>query len=188
MDKSLKIDKKKSYKRILTPFALVATTALCSFTLGYQFDSRKPIARFDTIPERVSANITVRDGGFRINNAEEFVVSSESSVKYKDNEVLVADYEKPVYVFTKDFECVINVEALPEPQAKSEDCSSAPEPVQVSKGEVLASKNGEKYYYKDCSTLSRILPENLVSFESAAEAEEEGYEPSSCVLDDQAEE
>lgn len=45
----------------------------------------------------------------------------------------------------------------------------------------VASKNGSKYYFPDCSHAKRIKPENLVDFPSAAAAEQAGYEPSACV-------
>ncbi len=39
----------------------------------------------------------------------------------------------------------------------------------------VASKNGERYYLKNCSGAKRIKPENLVSFESRELAEAAGY-------------
>lgn len=44
-------------------------------------------------------------------------------------------------------------------------------------GEVWASKTGSKYYFPWCGALSRIKPENRVSFGSATLAKEAGYEP-----------
>lgn len=41
---------------------------------------------------------------------------------------------------------------------------------------VFASKNGTKYYFKNCSGLSRIKQENLISFDSEKEAIESGFE------------
>lgn len=44
-------------------------------------------------------------------------------------------------------------------------------------GGVVASKSGTKYHLPTCSGASRIKPENLVSFASAAAAEAAGYSP-----------
>lgn len=41
--------------------------------------------------------------------------------------------------------------------------------------EIFASRNGTRYYYKNCSGLSRIAEENLISFSSIEEAETAGY-------------
>lgn len=40
----------------------------------------------------------------------------------------------------------------------------------LQKGEVLASKNGTKYYFPGCSGVSRIKPENIVYFGSEKDA------------------
>lgn len=44
-------------------------------------------------------------------------------------------------------------------------------------GGVVASKSGTKYHLPTCSGASRIKPENLISFASAAAAEAAGYSP-----------
>jgi hypothetical protein len=44
-------------------------------------------------------------------------------------------------------------------------------------GEVVASKNGGKYYLPWCGGAKNISPDNLVTFESAAVAEAAGYAP-----------
>lgn len=44
-------------------------------------------------------------------------------------------------------------------------------------GQVVASKNGTKYYPPDCAGASRISDSNKVWFASAAAAREAGYEP-----------
>lgn len=41
-------------------------------------------------------------------------------------------------------------------------------------GSFLASKNGTKYYPKGCSSIDRIKPENLIGFETEAEAQASG--------------
>jgi hypothetical protein len=43
-------------------------------------------------------------------------------------------------------------------------------------GEIVASKNGTKYYYQGCSGLNRIKQENRVYFSDFRVAEEAGYE------------
>lgn len=47
----------------------------------------------------------------------------------------------------------------------------------TSRGEVIGSKNGTKYYLPWCGALSRIKPENRVVFASAALARQAGYTP-----------
>jgi len=49
-------------------------------------------------------------------------------------------------------------------------------------GEILASRYGTRYYFKDCPGLSKIKKENLISFTSAGEAKEAGYLPSKSCL------
>lgn len=44
-------------------------------------------------------------------------------------------------------------------------------------GEVVASKNGTKYYLPDCAAAGRISATNKIWFVSAAAAIEAGYEP-----------
>lgn len=41
--------------------------------------------------------------------------------------------------------------------------------------QLVASKNGKRYYLKSCSGAKRIKPENLVSFDSRESAEAAGY-------------
>jgi lipopolysaccharide export LptBFGC system permease protein LptF len=43
-------------------------------------------------------------------------------------------------------------------------------------GEVVASKNGTKYYYSHCSGAGRIKEENIVIFDDFLAAEKAGYE------------
>ncbi len=43
--------------------------------------------------------------------------------------------------------------------------------------EVVASKNGTKYYFSWCGSASRIKPENLVKFSSIEEARKADYTP-----------
>lgn len=47
----------------------------------------------------------------------------------------------------------------------------------VASGEVIGSKNGTKYYLPWCGALSRIKPENRVTFASVALARQAGYTP-----------
>lgn len=42
-------------------------------------------------------------------------------------------------------------------------------------GEIIASKNGTKYYFKNCSGSNRIKPENIINFESEDDAIRAGY-------------
>lgn len=44
--------------------------------------------------------------------------------------------------------------------------------------QLVASKNGTKYYYSWCSGVGKISPANLVYFASKEEAEARGYTPS----------
>ena len=66
----------------------------------------------------------------------------------------------------------------PDPTAKSGNASEPTKtpgaPVQTS-GNFVASKNGTKYYPKDCSAVSRIKAENRVWFSTEADAQLQGY-------------
>ncbi|MBI3305034.1 hypothetical protein HYZ80_01760 [Candidatus Parcubacteria bacterium] len=42
-------------------------------------------------------------------------------------------------------------------------------------GNFLASRNGKRYYPKDCASANRIKPENRIWFATIAEAEQAGY-------------
>ena len=44
-------------------------------------------------------------------------------------------------------------------------------------GKFVASRNGKKYYLTWCGGVSRIKPENLISFASTEEAQARGYTP-----------
>ncbi len=46
-------------------------------------------------------------------------------------------------------------------------------------GSIVASRNGTKYYFPNCSGISRISAKNLISFNTEAEAVSAGYEKSS---------
>ena len=59
---------------------------------------------------------------------------------------------------------------ISQPQSKS--VSSQPG---VQEGKVLASKNGQKFYYPWCSGVSRIKEVNRIYFASAVEAKTAGY-------------
>jgi hypothetical protein len=48
---------------------------------------------------------------------------------------------------------------------------------QQNDGEVIASKNGTKYYFPWCGTVKRIKPENQVKFSSTDLARAAGYLP-----------
>jgi hypothetical protein len=61
------------------------------------------------------------------------------------------------------------------------EAQSASGPTENSKGPIVASKSGTKYHPAEgCSFVARIKPENLIYFQTSTEAEEAGYEPSSC--------
>lgn len=44
-------------------------------------------------------------------------------------------------------------------------------------GEYLASKNSSKYHDPSCKLAQKIKPENMVTFKSADEAANKGYDP-----------
>lgn len=78
------------------------------------------------------------------------------------------------------------IEQLPEKALPSAGGSAAAiEAVESAKSSVpvatsgtyLASKNGTKYYLPTCGSAKRIKPENIVWFQTKAEAEAVGYEP-----------
>jgi hypothetical protein len=54
----------------------------------------------------------------------------------------------------------------------------APPPLPVG-GQVVASRNGSKYYYPWCGGAKTISPANLVWFTSEAKAQSAGYTPAS---------
>jgi hypothetical protein len=45
---------------------------------------------------------------------------------------------------------------------------------QKSQSQIVASKNGKRYYYSNCSGVKRIKPENLIYFDTKAQAEAKG--------------
>ncbi len=47
-------------------------------------------------------------------------------------------------------------------------------------GAFAGSKNGTKYYTPGCAGLDRIKPENRIWFQTAADAELQGYTAASC--------
>ncbi|TSC63780.1 MAG: hypothetical protein G01um1014106_393 [Parcubacteria group bacterium Gr01-1014_106] len=64
-----------------------------------------------------------------------------------------------------------------QPTVKAETTSSTLH----ASGKFVASANGEKYYFPDCTEVKRIKEENKIWFDSENEARESGYEPSVCV-------
>ena len=72
------------------------------------------------------------------------------------------------------------------PSVRSAQESNSAKPEQHSQGAaptgaLVASVNGTKYYFPDCTEVKRIKEENRISFASEAEARDQGYEPSACV-------
>ncbi|GAB4293115.1 MAG: hypothetical protein Kow0090_07340 [Myxococcota bacterium] len=65
------------------------------------------------------------------------------------------------------------------PKSAKEDIETAEIPNNV--GPVVASKKGKKFHHPDCPSAKRILPENLVTFETVGDAKAKGLSPSkSC--------
>lgn len=62
----------------------------------------------------------------------------------------------------------------PDLTAKSGSTKTPGAPAQTT-GNFVASKNGTKYYPKDCSAVSRIKAENRVWFSTEADAQLQGY-------------
>ena len=56
-----------------------------------------------------------------------------------------------------------------------ENSASAINAILPTANAVVASKNGTKYYFSWCGGISRISPQNKVTFSSAKEAEQAGY-------------
>ena len=65
-------------------------------------------------------------------------------------------------------------EAERERVAGAEYGQSADVSQQHARSAVLASQNGSRYYFPHCSGVTRINPENIIGFVSAAEAEAAG--------------
>ncbi|MFZ1987451.1 MAG: hypothetical protein WAV21_00235 [Minisyncoccia bacterium] len=63
------------------------------------------------------------------------------------------------------------------PMALSESAKILPATTLPAGGEVVASKNGAKYYLPWCGGVKLIKEENKVWFASKADAESHGYEP-----------
>lgn len=59
----------------------------------------------------------------------------------------------------------------------TESENPAETPVVSTSGEVVGSKNSDKYYFPWCGTAKRINPDNLVKFASIEEARKAGYTP-----------
>ncbi len=55
--------------------------------------------------------------------------------------------------------------------------TEAPIVPNTTSGTYLASKNGTKYYLPTCGSAKRIKPENIIWFQTKAEAEGAGYGP-----------
>ncbi len=62
------------------------------------------------------------------------------------------------------------IDLSPESQVASQ---SLVEP-SVPTGQIVASKNGTRYYTPGCSGINRIKPENIISFETPEEAQAQG--------------
>ena len=65
--------------------------------------------------------------------------------------------------------------AKPKPAAVTQQAAAAA--AVPASGEVIASKSGTVYYLPACSGVSRILPENRVTYPSRAAAEAKGLKP-----------
>jgi len=63
------------------------------------------------------------------------------------------------------------------PAAIEESPVAAPEAMAPAVGQVVASKNGTKYYFPSCAGVARISESNKVWFASAAAAAAAGYAP-----------
>jgi hypothetical protein len=50
----------------------------------------------------------------------------------------------------------------------------------TTQGKLMGSKNGTKYYVPTCSAAKRIKPENYIWFQSAEDAQLQGYTPGKC--------
>ncbi len=61
--------------------------------------------------------------------------------------------------------------ATPNTQPKTTATPAAPK----DQNQFVASKNGTRYYLSTCSGVSRIKPENIISFESREAAEAAGF-------------
>lgn len=71
-------------------------------------------------------------------------------------------------------EAAITLETSPVVTSPADEAVTADRPIA---GQVVASKNGTKYYLPDCAGASRISDANRVWFASSAAARAAGYEP-----------
>jgi len=92
-----------------------------------------------------------------------------------------APYQSPIFPTTianKPNPIIIdkNVKiGLPARQAEFSENSS--KSFNFTGGSFVASINGKNYYPKDCPSAKRIKEENMIWFDSAEEAEADGYTP-----------
>lgn len=63
----------------------------------------------------------------------------------------------------------------PAAEAPKATVPAAAAAVAAKPGQVVASRNGTRYYYPSCSGVSRIASANIVAFASASAAEAAGY-------------
>ena len=63
------------------------------------------------------------------------------------------------------------------PERQAEFSENSGESVNFTGGNFVASINGKSYYPKDCPSAKRIKEENIIWFDSAEEAEADGYAP-----------
>lgn len=60
-------------------------------------------------------------------------------------------------------------------EIKSNEVSSANnQKTNLATGNIVASKNGKRYYYPNCGGINRIKPENRIYFETKEQAEAKG--------------
>lgn len=70
-------------KRInmVASFIIVVTASTCAFTAGYLWHGKQPIVKFETIPERTAAEISIHPKGVNVKKSDVYTIFSESELK-----------------------------------------------------------------------------------------------------------
>lgn len=83
----------------------------------------------------------------------------------------------PIQVTKDGVKAAISAKKEVSAEAKGESQAQELEAISETPGSVVASKNGSSYHLPTCSGAKNIKPENIIKFNSAAEARAAGYKP-----------
>lgn len=83
----------------------------------------------------------------------------------------------PIQVTKDGAKAAVSTRKEVKAETKGESVSQGSSSTVTGAGTVVASKNGSSYHLPTCSGAKNIKPENLIRFNSAAEARAAGYKP-----------